>query len=142
MTHYLQAIPLIKRSEPYSIGKDEFGVHGKTLKFPFSVWSALELKDRVIVGYDYDELKAINPKFEYWRAVFCYDLDGNVLWQVDSPYYINRETGGKVICMNGEDAINEVAFWEKENKIVVFGRMGYEVDPDTGKLGEIVYRER
>lgn len=127
---------------PFVRGCREFTTKGKTMKFPCDVYSILELESKIIIGMDVDQLAEILPKNESDRAVFCYDLEGNVLWQVDYPYYINPETGKKVICNHGEDAIQRVRYWEDEKKLVVFGTMGYECDPETGKLGAIVWQER
>jgi hypothetical protein len=87
-------------------------------------------------------LKQSFPNSEYWRGVWCYDFKGNVLWQVEAPYSINPNTGKKNIHTDGEGAIDRVGYSEKENKIIVYGRVGYEVDPETGKLGDIIWYER
>lgn len=112
------------------------------LVFPFKAYEAVLMDDKIIVEFSWSQLYEKDPKSEYWRGVWCYDFDGNVLWKVAPPYYIDRESGKKVICENGEGAIDRVSYWEAENKIVVYGRMGYEVDPNTGELGDIVWRER
>jgi hypothetical protein len=124
-------------------GTYEFGVHGRMMHFPCKVYDKVELNDRVIVGFEYDELKSLLPEgSDYWCTVCCYDFDGNLLWRVQPAYYIDPDTKQKVICKSIDGAIQTVRYWPSENKLVVYGRMGYEVDPETGELGEIVYRER
>ena len=138
----LKAEILNKEPKDFRRGCREFAVNKRIMRFPCDVYSKIELKNKIIVGLDIDQLVELSIDFAYWRGVFCYDFEGNILWQVESPYYIDPDTKLKVICNNGEGAIQTVDYWQKESKVVVYGRMGYEVDPETGKLGDIVWHER
>jgi hypothetical protein len=117
------------------------------IEFPFKAYNAVLLEDRLIAGFSFGEIQRKQPNSEFWRAVWCFDKVGNVLWKVESPYYISKETGEKVYypCVeNGRctDAVSYVRYNKEEDEIVVFARMGYRLDPETGKLGEIIYWER
>ena len=116
--------------------------NGKKIKFPYKVYDVVLYDDKIIVSFSFNDLKEAEPDSQFWRAVWCFNLNGEVLWKVESPYYVDPATGEKVTCEDGEGTIQGVLYRKDLNKLVVFGRMGYEVDPETGKLGEIVYRER
>lgn len=130
----------------YDEGVKEFTLNnGITMFFPFRVFSKVELVDKILVGCSYGELKNLSPEIEYWRAVFAYDFKGNVLWQVEAPYYIDLNTEKREDYnpeWNGtwkDDAIQEVQWYESEQKILVYGRLGYELDPKTGKISNHFY---
>lgn len=134
---------MIKEVEIWS---NSYNVNGKMVYFPLHAHEGILMNDRIIVTFDYDDIKEKFPELEYSRAVWCYNFEGDLLWRVAPPYYIDSDTGEKVIWKNEEReyivAINGVKYWEEEDIIVVYGFVGYEVDPLTGKLGDIVYRER
>jgi hypothetical protein len=115
---------------------------------PLVPYSAVMYNDKLIVGYDYDELKLYDAKLEFWRAVFCYDKFGKMLWQVEPPYYIDKYSGEKrwpkFVDSDGHclEAITSVKYKEEQDILIAYGTMGYRLDPETGKLGEIVYKER
>jgi hypothetical protein len=124
-------------------GDSDISINGRMFHFPIQVYTKVELSDRIIVGFSYGQLKSLLPEgAEYWRAVCCYDFDGNLLWRVQPAYYIDRRTKEKIIASKDDRVIQTVEYWKPYDKLVVYGRMGYEVDPETGELGEIVYRER
>jgi hypothetical protein len=108
-----------------------FDVHGKIMTFPFIVYSAVIMDDRVIVSYSWSELEEQMLNFDENCAVWCYDLKGNILWYVEKPYYLDKITGEKVIY---DQPVDEVGYNHKTNKILTYSRRGYELDPYTGKL--------
>lgn len=130
---------MIKRVE---INGYSYGGPKGLIVFPMKAYEAILMDDRIIVGHSYDELQEKFPNLPDECAVFCYDLEGNVLWQVDYPYYIDRNTGEKVICDKGQDAIQGIGYNREKNMLIARGTMGYECDPETGKLGAIVWQER
>jgi hypothetical protein len=121
-------------------GCREFSINGKLFRFPCNVFSYVVL-DRIYVGLSENGMESLGIP-EPWRTVCCYDFNGNLLWRVENGYYIDPDTKKKVVCTDREGGISGVGYRESENMVIVFGRMGYEVDPETGELGEIVYRER
>jgi outer membrane protein assembly factor BamB len=117
------------------------------IEFPFKAYNAVLLEDRLIAGFSFGEIQRKQPNSEFWRAVWCFDKVGNVLWKVESPYYISKETGEKVYypCVeNGRctDAVSSVVYNEKRNVLLAGARMIYKLDPETGKLTEIDHTER
>ncbi len=110
----------------------------------------------MIVAFDTKQLRDTFPHLEYWRAVFAFDFEGNMLWQVEPPFYIltgDRYTGEKEVYNHYEvqkracassyyDGISSVMIDRNTKKIVAWGRIGYELDPDTGKLLSIHTYER
>jgi hypothetical protein len=130
----------------YNRGIKKFTLNnGVTFLFPLAVYSKVELKDKILIGYSYGDLKDLSEKIEYWRAVFAYDFKGNVLWQVEAPYYIDLNTGNREDYnpkWNGTwkgDAIQGVRWFDDEQKFLVYGRLGYELDPKTGKISNHFY---
>ena len=89
------------------------------------------------------------PELDYWRRVFAYDFDGNILWQVENPWYFNPHTGVRSeyddsdrVRFPGGDCVGSIWYEKDGDYIVAAGRIGYRLDTDTGKLLEIVWRER
>lgn len=138
----LKAEIVNKELKEFKRGDREFAVNKRMMRFPCDIYSKVELKNKILVGMDIAQLENLSSNLKFWCGVICYDFEGTVLWQVEAPYYIDPDTDQKIVCNNGEGAIQRVSYWEKENIVVVYGRMGYEVDPETGKLGDIVYKER
>ncbi|AIF82052.1 hypothetical protein I862_07490 [endosymbiont of Acanthamoeba sp. UWC8] len=119
---------MIKGFAPYS---DRFLVHDKEVLFPCTVYSAVIMDDRVIVGFSKDHLQAKFPELDSDRSIWCYDLNGNILWYIEKPYYIDKYTGEKVIY---DQSFGGVGFNKEAGKIYAYSRKGYELDPYTGKL--------
>ena len=114
----LKADIINKELKEFERGDREFRVNKKMMRFPSDIYSKVEMRDKIIVGMDTDQLANLSSDFEYWRGVVCYDFEGNVLWQVESAYYIDPDTGKKVICNDNEGGIDRVGYSEKENKII------------------------
>ena len=110
---------------------NKFLVNGHLKEFPYYVISAVIMQDRIIVAYDWDELKQHLSGFDSDRAVWCYDLKGNTMWYVEKPYYIDKNTGKKVIY---DQPFIGVGCNLKTGKLFAYSRRGYELDPYTGKL--------
>jgi hypothetical protein len=127
-----------------TINSTSYKDFGFDLHFPYMAYNAVLFEDKIIVGFDYGDLKKNDPNSEFWRALWCFDKTGNILWKVEPPYFVDQNTDQKKYpnFQKCEDAIQTAIYWENESMIVAFGRMGYRLDPETGKLGEIVYRER
>ncbi|WP_148299516.1 hypothetical protein [endosymbiont of Acanthamoeba sp. UWC8] len=89
------------------------------------------MDDRVIVSFQDDHLKEIFPSFDSDRSIWCYDLNGNILWYVEKPYYIDKYTGEKVIY---DQPVDVVGCNPTTGKVYAYSRRGYELDPYTGKL--------
>lgn len=125
-----------------------YNFDGEDITFPFMPSYAVIAKDKIIVAFDSDDIRQKYPDSEYWRAIWCFDKKGEVLWKVEPPYYIDPDTNQKQYpAFEDEDgrcleAIYEVFYKEEENLLIAYGTMGYRLDPETGKLGEIVYKER
>jgi hypothetical protein len=114
--------------QPYT---KDFTVNGKVMKFPLIVYSAVVLADRIIVAFSGDQLSKVFPNFDYQRAIWCYDLNGNILWKVEKPYYIDKNTGEKV---SYDQPIDVVGYNDETGKVLALSRRGYELDPYTGEL--------
>ena len=146
----LKALPSNTQPKHFDRGDQDFLVNGRMMKFPEKIWSMIELKDKVIVGFGNEDLENKYPKIEYWRQVFAYDFGGNVLWQVENPWYIDRETGKRIEYDNndpknkiwGGDCVDGILYNPELKMIVAWGRVGYQLDTSTGKLLKIVARER
>jgi hypothetical protein len=138
----LRAIILLDQpTKDFERGCREFSINGKLFRFPCNVFSYVVLRDRIYVGLSEDCMESLGIP-EPWRTVCCYDSNGNLLWRAANGYYIDHWTKKKIVLDNREGGIDHVGYWPSEDKLVVYGRLGYEVDPETGELGEIVYRER
>jgi hypothetical protein len=130
------------------INANKFNQYGFKVNFEYRPYSAVLFDDKLIVGFSYGDIREKAPNSEFWRAVWCFDRKGDIMWQVEAPYHINNGTGKRVYhdCVDEKgrcvDAIQEVEFKDKKDILVVYGTMGYRLDPETGKLGEIVYQER
>ncbi|AIL65895.1 hypothetical protein NOVO_07800 [Rickettsiales bacterium Ac37b] len=110
-----------------------FKIHDQYKEFPYYVGSAIIMVDRIIVAYDPDEIKESIPNFDYNRSIWCYDLEGNILWYVEKPYYIDKETGAKVIY---DKPVDSLAYNTKTKQIYAFSYRGYVLDTNTGKLSD------
>ena len=140
---------------PFESGSKEFSIANKKYTFSTKVWNMIELEDGFIVSVPIYQFKNELKKFDYLRYVFKFDFSGKILWQVGKAYYIDTKTGEKVYA---EDCIHTVfkgptqrIDYEKkcmvpiegsENKVYVHGRLGYEVDLETGELKNVFSWEK
>lgn len=129
--------------------KDEFYILTENkIIFPTIPTHAVLYNDTLIVSFSYSKLRDKYPNSEFWRAVWCYNKFGEINWVVEPPYYIDRSTSKKqyIKCIDYEgrcvDAIDGIEYHEDKGYIEAYGTLGYKLDPETGQLGEIVYRER
>jgi hypothetical protein len=130
------------------IENGSYNFNGEKITFPFKPTYAVLTEDKIIVAFDSNEIRKISPDSEFWRAIWCYDRFGNLIWKVEPPYYMDPYTNKKAcpefVDKDGRslEVMYKVFYKEKEDMLVAYGTMGYRLDPETGKLGEIVYRER
>ena len=108
-----------------------FKVKNKNMKFPFKVYEAVIMIDRIIVSYNWSELKEKLKDFDSDRAVWCYDFEGNILWYVEKPYYIDKGSNHRTIY---DQPVDTVGADPKTEKLYAYSRRGYELDPYTGRL--------
>jgi hypothetical protein len=113
------------------IKSNNIKINNKTITFPFKVYEAAIMDDRIIVSYNWSELEEKLKGFDRNRAIWCYDLDGNILWYVEKPYYIDKNKGEKV---SYDQPVDSLGCNAREGKIFAYSRRGYELDPYTGKL--------
>jgi hypothetical protein len=123
----------------FPINKDNYILQGSEFSFPVKAKYGALYNSKLIISLDWVELQKKCPDIDSRCAVWCYNLSGELLWRVGLAYYIDSVTKEHIELPDHVDSFN---YWEKENILVAFGRMGYQLDPETGKLGEIVYKER
>jgi hypothetical protein len=131
------------------INNDCYKIGNKEIRFLTKAYGAMILSDKIIVELDNIELRNNYPNLDYWRTLFAYDFEGNILWQVENPWYINRNSGERIEYdpkdekrFPGGDSVGSIMYNPRLDMIVAWGRVGYQLDTDTGKLLKIVSRER
>ena len=130
------------------IKNDFYVLEGNKIILPCIPTHSVLYCSTLIVSFSYNELREVFPNSEFWRAVWCYDGQGDIKWVVEPPYYIDKQTGEKKYpkFLDGDGrclaAITGVEYHEDKGYIEAYGTLGYKLDPETGQLGEIVYRER
>jgi hypothetical protein len=137
----LQAMFLGGLEKAFAPGCREFSVNGKLFRFPTIVGSAVEFNEHLYVGLSMDGLESLGIA-EPWRAVCCYDFEGHLLWRVQPAYYLDSVTQQKIIGDQNLRLVQRVEYWRFCGKLVVYGRLGYEMDHETGELGDILWLER
>ena len=113
------------------INNNTFQIKNYTSFFPFRAYEALIDNNRLIVCFDWTEIKDKMHNFDYRRSIWCYDLKGNLLWQIEPPYFISHVTGERKLF---EQPFTSIKWFEPDKKVIAYSDRGYEVDPETGRL--------
>lgn len=114
---------------------------------PYYVGTFVELKNSVIVCYDWDEIKVNPPEPEFYHGctIWCYNKnDKSIKWIIEEPPL--AYTNGK-LWNRGQVLIYGVSINRDECYSGISGHIGHEflyahttgarafkVDPDTGKV--------
>ncbi len=122
----------------FAINRDCYVFGDIKILFPATAKYGALFNDNLLVSFDWIELEKKNPNLDSRQAIWCYNPNGDLVWKIEAGYFIDEFGQKKEL----QDHIDSFAYWEKEGILVAFGRMGYRLDPETGKLGEIVYQER
>lgn len=97
-------------------------INGVSVNLPAVIEKITIFNDKIILLLNNNEGQIVDKKsFEKSRNVFCVDLEGHILWQIETPemekdFYCNASL--------------------EDNKLIAVTWNGgtYDLDPETGKI--------
>jgi hypothetical protein len=125
-------------------GKDwvsQIKVKDKLIKLPTETYNYVVYDDKLIVYICSSDIQKDYPNENPGRNIWCYDLDGNVIWKIEkSPYYLERVRRKEPNILKSAHYYGGIYYDPHTDEIRAFADSGYYiVDPKNGKVSNYVF---
>lgn len=117
----------------YDVGSvSMINVWGKELQLPLHATQYAITRNKVIALHKYEDIQSRYPEKNPARNIWCYDLAGNILWEIaESKRYIDESK----INRKGYTSLNYSRYRDRFKVLV---GSDYKLDPNTGEISDVL----